>query len=203
MTKLDSMKSFLTALFIAFLAIATFAQENESNEDHMTFKGVPIDGTLEKYVSKMKQSGFSHIGTNAGVAMLKGDFAGYKDCVVGVATLKQLDLVSRVTVIFPENDTWSSLSSNYYQLKELLTEKYGEPSEVVEKFDTYKEPDDDNSKMHEVQFDNCKYTTFFETDKGTIQLSIDHESVISCFVTLSYFDKTNSKLIREKAKGDL
>ena len=55
----------------------------------------------------MKQNGFTHIGTEDGVAMLKGDFASYKNCIVGVATLKQKDLVSKITVIFPECDTWS------------------------------------------------------------------------------------------------
>jgi hypothetical protein len=135
--------------------------------------------------------------------MLEGDFAGYKDCFIGVSTLEQKDLVSRITVVFPDRDTWTSLSSNYYNLKELLTEKYGEPSEVVEKFDTSGEPTDDGSRMYAVKFDNCKYHTTYETEKGSIQLSIDHESVMSCYVRLSYFDNKNSEIIREKAKGDL
>ena len=169
----------------------------------MNFKGVPIDGTLNDYVLKMKQSGFSLARTENGTALLEGDFAGYKDCFIGVATLEQKDLVNKITVIFPEWDTWSSLSSNYYNLKELLTEKYGEPSEIVEKFDTYSKPNDDGDRMHAVKFDNCKYYTTYETGKGSIQLSIDHESVSSCYVRLSYFDNKNSEIIREKAKGDL
>ncbi|WP_074405798.1 hypothetical protein [Aquimarina megaterium] len=197
------MKIILTTFFLAIAVITSFAQDNADTTKHMTFKGVPIDGTLNEYVLKMKKSGFTHVGTKEGVAMLKGDFAAYKDCIVGVATLKQKDLVSKITVIFPESDTWSSLSYNYYNIKELLTEKYGEPSKIVEKFDVHSEPEDDNSKMYEVKFDNCKYYTTYETEKGSIQLSIDHESVISCFVRLSYFDKINSKIIREKAKGDL
>lgn len=197
------MKSISTTLFILVLVITSFAQDSTDKSKHMTFKGVPIDGTLNEYVIKMKKSGFNHIETKDGLAILEGDFAGYKDCLVGIVTLKQKDLVNKITVIFPEKETWSTLSSNYYNLKELLTEKYGEPSEVVEKFDTYSEPDDDNSRMHEVKFDNCKYYTTYETEKGSIQLSIDHESIMSCFVRLSYFDKINSKIIREKAKGDL
>jgi len=195
------MKKILISLFFVFAATISFAQTQSS--DHLTFKGVPIDGTLSEYVSKMKQNGFTLVGTENGIAMLRGDFAGFKDCIVGVATLKQKDLVSKITVIFPERDTWSSLSGNYFSLKEMLTEKYGEPSKSVEEFQTYSEPRDDGDRMHAVKMDNCKYHTTYETEKGRIELSIDHESVMSCFVRLSYYDKINSDIIKAKAIDDL
>ena len=78
----------LTTLFLLF-TIMSFAQ-NQKNE-HLSFKSVPIDGTLTEYVLKMKQNGFSHIETEDGTAILKGDFAGYKECTVRVSTLKQKD----------------------------------------------------------------------------------------------------------------
>ena len=84
----------------------------------------------------------------------------------------------------------------------MLTEKYGEPSDCVEKFDGY-EPSDDNSKMYEVKLDKCKYYTTFETEKGSIQLSIEHDGVISCYVMLAYYDKINGEIIRAKAIDEL
>jgi len=197
------MKTILTALFCFIVIITGLAQNISGSTEHMTFKGVPIDGTLNEYVVKMQKSGFTLIATENGVAMLKGDFAAYKGCIVGVSTLKQKDLVKNITVIFPERETWSSLSSNYYNLKELLTEKYGEPSENVENFDTYSEPDDDGGRMHAVKMDNCKYFTTYKTENGEIRLSIDHNSITSCFVRLSYYDKINSEIIRQKAIDDL
>ena len=197
------MKAVLTSLFCFILTMASFAQNYTDTTKHMTFKGVPIDGTLNEYVSKMKQSGFTLIETEDGVAMLKGDFAAYKDCIIGVATLKGKDLVSRTTVIFPNRETWATLASNYFNLKELLTEKYGEPSEVVEEFDTYSEPDDDNSKMHAVEMNNCKYYTTFELENGSIQLSIGNDGFSSSFVMLSYYDKINTEKVRQKAIDDL
>jgi len=191
------MKKSLISLIFVLVATISFAQPQPS--DHLSFKGVPIDGTLNKYVAKMKQSGFTHIGTEYGVAILKGDFATYKDCIVEVVTLKNKDLVSEITVAFPERDTWSSLSSNYFSLKEMLTEKYGEPSESIERFDTYSEPRDDGSKMHQVRFDTCKYFTIFNTEKGSIQLSINSSGM----VMLSYFDKINGDIIKSKAMDDL
>ena len=197
------MKAVLTSLFCFILTMTSFAQNYTDTTKHMTFKGVPIDGTLNEYVSKMKQSGFTLIETEDGVAMLKGDFAAYKDCIIGVATLKGKDPVSRITVIFPNRETWATLASNYFNLKELLTEKYGEPSEVVEEFDTYSEPDDDNSKMHAVEMNNCKYYTTFELENGSIQLSIGNDGFSSSFVMLSYYDKINTEKVRQKAIDDL
>ena len=197
------MKTVLTTLFCVIITATSFAQSNTDTTEHMKFKGVPIDGTLNEFVSKMKQSGFTLIEIKDGVAILKGDFAAYKDCLIGVATLKGKDLVSKITVIFPTRETWSTLASNYFSLKELLTEKYGEPSEIVEKFDTDFEPDDDNSKMHEVGMNRCKYYTTYELNNGSIQLSIKNDGFSKSFVVLSYFDKINTKKIRQKAIDDL
>lgn len=85
----------------------------------------------------------------------------------------------------------------------MLTEKYGNPSDVLEKFDSYSQPRDDNSKIYEVKFDRCKYYSIYETEKGTIELSIEHDGVSNCFIKLAYFDKINNEIIKEKAKDDL
>jgi hypothetical protein len=197
------MKKIFSSMLLAVVVMTSFAQVKQDTSQHLTFKGVPIDGTLDDYVSKMKQGGFTLIQTEDGTAILNGDFAGYKDCNIGVSTLKQKDLVHKIAVIFPKKDTWSTLSGNYFDLKQLLTEKYGKPSQIVEKFDGYSEPRDDDNKMYKVKFDNCKYYSIWETDKGEIQLSIAHNSVTSCFVTLAYFDKINGDKIKAKAKDDL
>lgn len=197
------MKNILVTLFLSLTVCISFAQTNADSSKHLTFKGVPLDGTLDQYVLKMKQNGFKHLSTKDGTAMLQGDFAGYKDCYVGVSTLKQKNLVYKIGVLFPEKDTWSALSGNYFDLKQMLTEKYGEPSDVVEKFDTRSEPRDDGSRMYEVQFDRCKYYSIWTTGKGEIQLSIDHNNVTSCFVKLAYFDKINGETIKKQALDDL
>ena len=195
----------MRTLFLSFLAVimamSTFAQTSE----HMSFKGVPIDGTLNEYVAKMKQSGFQYLGAEDGTALLNGDFAGYKNCHVAVTTLKKIDLVHKIGVIFPNQETWSRLSSNYSDLKQMLTEKYGNPNDEAELFDVkpFQLPLDDNMKMHQVGMDNCKFYTVWKTDKGDIELSIDHSGFTSRFVKVVYFDKINSAIISAKAKDDL
>lgn len=178
--------------------IASVAQ---TSGEHLAFKGVPIDGTLDEYVSKMKSAGFSYIGAQDGTAFLQGDFAGFKGCMIGVKTLKNLDVVNTIGVIFPEKEDWSSLEENYQHLKKMLTEKYGNPSECVEEFQgpIY----DNNDKFNSVRRDRCTYVTRFETPKGDIRLSMGHQGYSHCFVTLQYWDKINTDAVSAKAMDDL
>lgn len=193
---------FSTLIFIVFFCNC-YSQSERDTSKHLTFKGVPIDGTLNEFIVKMKKSGLEHIQTKDGIAFLKGDFASYKLCYVGVSTLKTKDLVSKIVVLFQDWDTWSGLFNNYDNLKSLLTEKYGKASEVVEMFQSSEEPKDDQTKLYNVKFDMCRFKTTFDIDKGTIQLSIEHDGVTKCFVKLAYLDRINSESIRKQALDDL
>ena len=185
-------------LSIAFLTPA-FAQSN----NHMTFKGIPIDGSLSDFTAKMKQKGFTHLGTQDGVALFSGEFAAYKDCTIGAVSSKSTNTVNKVAVMFSDCDTWSQLYGNYSRLKEMLIQKYGEPTENIEKFDTYSEPRDDNMRMLEVKMDRCVYVATWKTEKGDIELAIEHADFSSCFVRLSYWDKINTEKVTNSAIDDL
>lgn len=204
-SKLLNMKKTLLLLALLATCYISFGQTKADTSEHLAFKGVPIDGTLEEYVLKMKQNGFRHLSTNDCTAVLQGDFAGYKDCYVGVSTLSKKNLVHKIGVLFPKKETWSKLSDNYFSLKEMLTEKYGEPSDVVEMFDgdSSLQQSDDFIKMQKVKFDDCKYRSTWQTEKGKIELSIEHGSTSNCFVTLAYLDKINGTAIKKQALNDL
>lgn len=194
------MEKFFVSFAFMIIALTSYAQ---SNSEHLTFKGVPIDGTLSEYVAKMKSAGFKYLGEQDGTAILQGDFAGFKGCTIGVATLKSTNKVNTIVVIFPEQDDWAGLENSYEHLKSMLTEKYGEPSECVEKFQGYANPRTDNDKLHKLKMDECTWYTTYSTSKGDIQLSIDNQSVMSCFVMLRYFDKINTDAVRAQAMDDL
>lgn len=170
--------------------------------NHLKFKGVPIDGTLEEFVARMKRKGFKSIGLRNGKAILQGDFASYKKCTVYVSTLDNKDLVSWINVEFPARDQWEYLIGDYNGLKELLKEKYGKPSLITEKFqNSY--INDDADRMYAVKLDRCKYETRFNTGNGEILLWIEHDKLLSCFVMLAYKDKINGQIIKDVALEDL
>ena len=190
------MKKILLVLAL-FVAMAANAQT-----EHLKFKGVPIDGTLSQYTQRMKEKGFTYLGTENGMSLLEGDFAGFKNCHVLVYTLKNKDLVSFIVVKFKEYDTWSAIYNNYSTLKDMLTMKYGEPSEVIEEFQgSY--VNDDNKRMHELMMDRCKYVTTFETELGTIELFITKYDYSKGCVMLKYTDKANGVAVLESALEDL
>lgn len=208
---------FLTTLCMAFTACNLNLDNKKAEEEtadtveiidvtnskHLEFKGVPIDGTLKQYVAGMKKAGFKYVGAQDGVAILQGDFAGYKGCEVYVSTLDGYDVVSNIVVKFPDEEIWRRLYGNYTNLKEMLTEKYGKPSLVNEKFQDSQYIDDDNDRMHAVSMDRCKYDTHFETEKGEIILWIEHSDFSSAFVCLQYWDKLNGNSIKRQAINDL
>lgn len=179
--------------------------DETSDSNHLKFKGVPIDGTLDAYVRKMKQKGFVEVESGNSVATLTGDFAGFKECTVHVSTIDGKDLVSKISVTFPAQEQWKYLHDDYKHLKQLLTEKYGEPTTCTEEFQNnyLGSKLDDNMKMHFVGSDQCKYISQFTTDKGEIVLWIGHKGYSSSFVALAYSDKINANILYEHAKEDL
>ena len=193
------MKKIVVTLFLLMSFTLTFAQSSE----HLKFKGVPIDGTLSEYVSKMKQAGFQLVKTDDGEAILEGEFAGYRGCLIGVSTLKSVNVVNTIGVVFPAREDWSFLEGDYEHLKSMLTEKYGEPSDVVEKFQGYGNPQTDQEKWIKLITDNCTWYTIFETKNGDIQLSLEKGDYGEYFVLLKYFDKINTEAVRSAAMEDL
>lgn len=191
------MKKLLISLFVILYTTIGQAQE------HLTFKGVPIDGTLDTYVANMKKAGFTFIVEDNGIAMLRGDFAGYRNCTIGVVTLKSIDIVNRISVLFDSHQDWNNIYINYSSLKEMLTTKYGKYADCVEKFEGYSQPRDDNGKMHELTMDRCKFYTIWKTDKGSIELEIIKGNLGGGMVRLSYWDKINTMSVQEKAMDDL
>lgn len=194
------MKRIITVLLAAALSLTAFAQ-NESQ--HLTFKGVPIDGTLSQFVTNMKAKGFTGAVNKDGTAALQGDFAGYKGCYIIVSTLKNKDLVSTIGVLFPECDNWSILEGNYLKLKGMLSTKYGEPAEEVEEFQNKYAGRDDSSKLHELKMDRCTYQTLWQTDKGNLVLRLINGDFGSVHVLLAYYDKINGLEVEAAAMDDL
>jgi len=190
-------------IIIALLSINSSLLNAQTQENpHLTFKGVPIDGTLSEYVAKMKLNGFTVVASEPGMSMLQGDFAGYKDCFVGVVTMKQKDLVSRIKVLFPDRDDWASLYGNYLNLKEMLIQKYGQPAEVVEEFPSNSTVTNESLKYMYAKGGECNYFTAFETPKGRVSLRIDNTDS-RCIISLTYTDKINGEIMKANAIDDL
>lgn len=192
------MKRFVSLLTAVLISVIAFAQGSE----HLTFKGVPIDGTLASFTQKLTTKGFKKIGTEGRASVLKGTFAGSDNCTILVHALENKDAVYLVGVMFPSTSEWRRLETDYLTLKDMLTKKYGEPAACVEEFQS-RYVNDDNSKLHELRMSRCTYETIFENEKGRIKLSLAHDDYMDCYVILGYVDGINGALSAEAAYDDL
>lgn len=188
---------------ILFLSIAVMMMCTASAQqsEHLEFKGVPIDGTLESFVEQLKKKGFEHLYTNDenNGAMLSGEFAGVPDCRIFVVRRKDKP-VFKVAVVFSQEKTWAPLEKQYNKLKAMLTVKYGEPSHCEETKSLF--PNDNYARMLQLQTEQCKFLSCFEVDNGGIELSIECVESIG-YVCLSYYDRINQEQVLSDAYDDL
>lgn len=200
------MKRLLIAILLTLPLLAAPTQAQTTEEQHLEFMGIPIDGTLNAFAQKLQAKGMRIItSTDSGIA-LSGDFAGYRDCSIIVLSypLASIQTVWRVTVILPSYDSWSSLSSCYFRLKDMLTQKYGTPY-GVEEFQAYSQPTDDFTKMHYVKMDKCSYESIFEISEGYIGLKINAYGITTSdpCACLIYTDQINEQKKDKSAMDDL
>lgn len=115
------MKKIFFILIGFIVALSSFAQDSQ----HLEFKGIPLDGKLSDFVSKLSKEGFTFKEyARDYVAVLEGNFAGNYATIYILATPKS-KTVWKATVNYNEKESWSSLKSDYSDMKELFTKKYG------------------------------------------------------------------------------
>ena len=173
-----------------------------AQSEHLTFKGIPIDGNARDFSKNMQSKGFELLKTLEGKLLMRGSFCGHPNCYVLISTMEKEDVVSAVNVMFERELAWYPLSNRYDTLKNMLTEKYGDPVDVKEVFvNVYSE--EDFLKMIRLQSHDCEWRSVFETGLGQIVLSIEYRQEYGSFVMLEYRDRINGMKIRAAAIDDL
>ena len=157
------MKKLITTILCLLICVATFGQTEKAQ--HLTFKGIPINGTPTAFGNKLKAAGFTFDYEYDNIHWYKGEFAGYKNCDIGVKHSK--NIVYEVVVLFPECYSWAMLINDYTSLKNMLIKKYGEPcvcEEIFKNTPSYRNIEDNNDKFEEVKDNHCcYYAAFIET----------------------------------------
>ena len=181
---------------LLFVALGLMAQQN------MTFKGVEIDGPVDKFVEQLEAEGFVSMSQENGVVVMKGDFAGYSDCEIAVISSEDDGVVDIVGVMFHEREEWPIIEEDYNRLKEFLTMKYGRPYPVIEEFQgrTF---DENKIKFGFLTSDRCKWISIFEMDRGRIELFMQQTDENKAAVILKYYDYKNTDVNPSSIINDL
>lgn len=185
------MKKFLIAFAICFISVCAYAQE------HLSFKGIPITGSMTSFCQKLKAKGFVQIGSEGNVRLFKGDFTGRQATVGAVAADNGQDVFT-VAVFFDETDSWNTLVNTYEHYKDLYIEKYGNPTQCVE--NNPSRTDSNTSLMYELFQGRVTYACVFEAPGGSIQISIEKGNINDGFVLIKYQDSQN---VNAKRQSDL
>lgn len=186
------MKKHLLTLLLCCFAICGFAQE------HLSFKGIPIEGSMTAFCQKLKAKGFTQMGRDKNITMFTGDFTG-RQATVGVGASDDGKRVFSVIVLFDPSGEWNTLVSTYDYYKDLYTRKYGEPAACRENNPALS--DSNTALMAEVHQGTVVYGSAWEVPGGDIQLSIEKSSgVYQGMVMIRYRDSQN---VEAKIQNDL
>lgn len=175
-----------------FAVISLMAQE------HLFFKGIPIEGSMTAFCQKLKAKGFTSIGSENNLTLFTGDFTG-RNATVGVTATDDGKDVFAVVVLFDPSGEWNALINTYDYYKDLYTRKYGKPSISKEKNPALS--DSNTALMAEVHQGTVVYGSAWEVTGGDIQLSIEKSSgVYKGMVMIRYRDSQN---VEAKIQNDL
>lgn len=183
--------------FLFFLALS-FASLSISAQEHLSFKGIPITGSINEFCQKLRSKGFTSIGRDGNVHFFSGDFTG-RNATVGVTATDDNKNVFAVVVCFDSSGEWNTLVNTYDYYKDLYIRKYGPPSVCKEKNPA--QSDSNTALMAEVYQGTVLYGSFWDVKGGDIQISIEKASgFYEGMVIIRYRDKQN---VENKIKSDL
>jgi hypothetical protein len=186
------MKRILLTLALSLIVVGAFAQE------HLSFKGIPIEGSMTSFCQKLQTKGFTKIGSNNNITMFVGDFTG-RQTSVGVASTDDGKNVHSVVVIFDSSNEWNTLVSTYDYYKDLYIRKYGEPS--ASKENNPSRGDSNTSLMYELLQGRVTWGSVWDVTGGMIELSITKANDYSNgMVVIKYRDAQN---VEAKIQNDL
>lgn len=187
------MKKIALALVASLIAFSAMAQE------HLTFKSIPINGTIYQFSAKLKNDGFSDLRKDNDGRWYVGQFTG-KKCQIMVKYTAVTETVYAVYVLFDDRTEWSMAKSDYFALKAALTKKYGEP-QSIEEFDKYYK--EDGYEFMHMKDGHVTWESRYMTDLGRIYLYIRDQGVSRGCAIIQYLDAANSEKATNELTNDL
>ena len=164
---------------------------------HLTFKGIPINGSPEEISKQLQAQGFvqTEVFQNESIC-LTGTFAAVENCIIVINYSKLIETTWAIIVWFPEEDSWFFLKEQYQLFKDMFIKKYGRPEKDFGFFmPPYEDGDDD--ELTALRSEHATYMSFFYTDLGVIAVELDK----SCCLKITYEDKFNSDLVSRQKES--
>lgn len=163
---------------------------NVDDDGHLTFKGVPINGPVEKVRAKIIDAGFEPNGEP-----LVGRFAGLR-VKVYIGSNEDLNLAYSVIVNSEQENSWDGLKHKFLNVRELYIRKYGEPIEDYQDFaDPYYEGD--GEELEATENKKCFYSSKFAIPGGEVTIYVVNRSI------MFYFEDAINKKFGEECEEEI
>lgn len=185
------MKRILVIMTMSLVMIGAYAQE------HLSFKGIPVEGSMKTFCKKLESKGFTAIGSQGILTLFTGEFTGREVCV-GVMSTNDGKNVLSAGVLFPASGEWQDLVSAYNYYKNLYERKYGKPLSCIE--NNPAQGDSNAALMGEVHNGTAEYVSIWKIADGSIVLKIEKSNFYEGQVMISYMNNGN---IESKLKQDM
>lgn len=183
------MKKFILSLTMFFACVSVMAQK------HLTFKGIPIEGSMTEFCQKLTSKGFVSLGREDNVSLFAGNFTGRKS-TVGIISSDNGKDVYGVMVFFDSCSEWNTLVDTYGYYKNLYTRKYGEPAISREEINS--DSDDNTILMIGLSEGKNVYASLWKVEGGEIEIDIKKGGVAEGRVVICYRDAQNLNAKIEK-----
>ncbi len=168
-----------------------------AQEQHMEFRGIPIDGNGDQFVAKLEKLGYTKKTTSGASYILNGQFAG-SACEVYVICTPVSKKVCKVVLYAPKIDNWYTLKDNYTKMKDQFTKKYGAPSV---KYESFIKPyyEGDGYETQALKKKKCLYVSLWEISTGSIAIELSEY----CQLKYTYEDGQNIKLLTQENSNNI
>lgn len=143
-----------------------------SGQEHLMFRGIPIEGNVTTFIQKCSQS-FDYIVSSwlTNSVVMKGSFGGETNCNIFVYYTPISKEVYTVAISFSNGTNWNQLEQTYFKYKGVLQKKYSVTCYHSEYFDYLYELGD-GDEMLALRRGKCHYKSIFETENGSILVMI-------------------------------
>lgn len=186
---------------VLFAFICIIASFQMVAQEHLFFKGVPIDGDITSFVEKLNSKGFKSLKQNDEGFFLEGLFSGH-NCILVVESSLISHTVYSVYVMHDVKEDWMTLKNDYALLKKGLTLKYGDPILEKEEFRSpYKEGDGRAYMAFKGGY--ADWYCRFDAKVGKIDLYIREQSYDKLNVIIQYEDSLNANKAVQELTSDL
>jgi hypothetical protein len=189
------MKRLFILLTIVLSVSICYAQE------HLTFKGIPITGSVESFCKQLKAKGFTiTTGVDDDLVGIQGKFV---DQTVDGLVKYYDNNVYAVLAVMIESTDWQPLADAYDGYKDMYISKYGEPTACEETNKCKYSLDSDLSFMSALNDGLLSYNARWRVPEGVISIEIMKSGTYKGAVLIVYCDAQGVVTSMQKTIDDI